>query len=248
MTAATGTWLRRFQPTADAPTRLVCLPHAGGSATWFAPLARRHAPHLDVLAAQYPARQDRRGEPPVPSITGLAAGVVADLLPLADRPIALFGHSMGATVAYEAARLLRGHGVTPVALFASSRRPPATHRGEVLHTKPDADLLRELDALGGTDLRLLDRELLDLALAALRVDYQAVEDYEHVPGEPLTCPVTALVGDADPKVTPEEAAGWAACTTGPFTREVFPGGHFFLTGHVDAVDALITSRLAAAPR
>lgn len=112
MTTNPGTaqdWIRRFHPDPDAPHRLVCFPHAGGSAKYFVPVARSLSPLCDVLAIQYPGRQDRRGESNIDNLEHLAAIIVDVLLPLADRPLTFFGHSMGATIAFEAARRLEAH-------------------------------------------------------------------------------------------------------------------------------------------
>lgn len=101
-----GLWIRRFHPRPDGDVRLVCLPHAGGSASFFFPVSQAMPPSVDVLCVQYPGRQDRRAEPVIDSIPDLADQVFAALLPWADRPLAFFGHSMGATLAFEVARRL----------------------------------------------------------------------------------------------------------------------------------------------
>ncbi|RPK82116.1 Phenyloxazoline synthase MbtB [Streptomyces sp. ADI98-10] len=80
-------WIRRYNPAADARVRLLCLPHAGGSASFYLPLSRELGPGIDVLTVQYPGRQDRRHEPCIDSITGLADALVEEVLPWADRPL-----------------------------------------------------------------------------------------------------------------------------------------------------------------
>jgi pyochelin biosynthetic protein PchC len=246
--ASTGSWIRRFHPAPDARTRLVCLPHAGGSATFYFPVSRAMSPGVDVLAVQYPGRQDRRTEPCVEDLGRLAELVTEALRPWLDRPFALFGHSMGATVAFEVARRLEDDGVSPLAVFASGRRAPSCHRDERVHLADDRGLVAELTRLSGTNSQMLDDgDALRMILPAVRADYRAAETYRYRPGPPLACPIVALTGDADPHVTLDEARSWAAHTTADFDLAVYPGGHFFLTDHATAVMRRVTRQLDAAP-
>ncbi len=243
----TGDWLRRFHPAEDAPVRLFCFPHAGGSASYYFPMSRALSPDADVLAVQYPGRQDRRHEACVDDLRELADRVVAELRPWCDRPVALFGHSLGASLAFEVAlRLQEAGDPVPVALFASGRRAPSHHReNQLVHLAPDDRLLAEIRALSGTDPAVLaDDELLRSVLPAIRGDYKAAETYRYRPGPALACPITVLTGDIDPAVTAEEAAGWADHTDGPFALHRFAGGHFYLNQHSSEVIGLIRQQLA----
>ncbi|MFJ8589300.1 thioesterase II family protein [Streptomyces sp. NPDC093595] len=238
VTVRTGAWLRRYHPADAAPARLVCFPHAGGSATYYYPLSRSLSPAVDVLAVQYPGRQDRRTETPVDDVTALADIVTEELRPWADRPLALFGHSLGATLAYEVALRLEAEGVQPVKLFASGRRAPSCHREhEAVHLDDDEALLATVRSLRGTSPEVLaDDKLLRRLLPAFRGDYKAAETYRKRPGTPLLrCPVTVLTGIADPEVTRAEADAWADHTAGDFTLHEFPGGHFYLNEHAVSV-------------
>ncbi|MCX4743047.1 alpha/beta fold hydrolase [Streptomyces antibioticus] len=241
--------MHRYEPAPDAPRRLVCFPHAGGSAPYFVPVARAMAGGTDVLAVQYPGRQERRGEPFLDSIDALARAAVDALAPWLDRPLTLFGHSMGAMVAFEAARLLEAEGRAPRGLVVSGRRAPTCVRSapDLVHLQDDEGLMNEIRRLNGTDERILaDEELLRMILPVIRSDYQAVESYRYRPGPPLSCPVLALIGDTDPQVTREEARFWAEHTTGPFDMTVFPGGHFYLNSQGNAVIRAIIEHMAAA--
>lgn len=231
-----GTWMRRYHPAPDARTRLVCFPHAGGSATFFFPVSRALSTGVDVLAVQYPGRQDRRAEPGVDDLRELADLVVDELHVWLDRPVALFGHSLGATLGFEVALRLRARGVTPLVLFASGRRAPSRHRDERVHLADDDGLVAELKRLSGTDSQILDdEEVLRMILPAIRSDYRAAETYRYTPGPKLDCPVVALVGDDDPRVTTDEAQAWNEHTTAAFELKVFTGGHFYLTTHATTV-------------
>ncbi|MFJ7199805.1 MULTISPECIES: thioesterase II family protein [unclassified Streptomyces] len=247
-------WIRRFLSTpgaTSAPARartalLVCLPHAGGSASFFFPVSRALSPALDVVAVQYPGRQDRRHETPVDDIPELARQVADALGPVDGRPVAFFGHSLGASLGFEIARLLQARGTDVCHLFASGRRAPSRTRDERVHLRDDEGLLAEVRELSGTDPRILgDPEVVRMALPALRADYRAAETYRYVPGPPLTCPITVFTGDNDPKVSAEEAGAWSAHTSAEFDLRTYPGGHFFLTDHQADMTRIIRERLAS---
>jgi len=244
-----GLWIRRFHPAPPGAPRLVCLPHAGGSASFYFPVSRALSPAVDVLAVQYPGRQDRRHEPCIDSVPELAVQVFAVLRPWLTAPTALFGHSMGASLAFELARLIEAEtGETPAHLFASGRRAPSAHRTETVHLLDDRGLLADVRKLSGTDMAVLgDEDMLRAALPAIRSDYRAAETYAYRPGPPLRCPITVFTGDDDPKTTVEEAQAWSTHTTGPFDLRVFPGGHFFLTLHQKAILRRISDALSGVP-
>ncbi|MDG4830641.1 alpha/beta fold hydrolase [Solwaraspora sp. WMMD1047] len=244
-----GGWVRRYRqedPRGERDAvRLVCFPHAGAGASCFFPLARILPSEIGVLGVQYPGRQDRYREPCIESIPLLADRIHEALLPLLDRPFALFGHSMGGLLAFEVARRCESDGnARPSWVCVSGRRAPSTHRDEWIHLEDDAGLVREMLTVGGTDRRLIeDPDLLTLMLSAVRSDYRAVETYSITAGPPLTCPMTVLTGKDDPKVTVSEAQEWAAFTTGGFTLRVFPGGHFFIDDCRAEVAGVITDAL-----
>ncbi|MFI8952675.1 thioesterase II family protein [Streptomyces sp. NPDC053750] len=242
-------WIIRFSPEPRAPVRLVCFPHAGGSASFFFPLAGALAPDAEVLAVQYPGRQNRRHEPCVDDVHALADAVAQALGARSDgRPFALFGHSMGSLVAFETARRLQTRGAAPSVLFASGRPAPSCLRADTVHLRDDQGILDEIRAVGGTDARILDDpELLSFALPALRADYRAVETYRAVEGAAVACPVTVLTGDHDPRVSVAEAEGWAVHTTGGFSMRVFPGGHFYLAELAREVAEAIRTTLRGTP-
>ena len=237
-------WCRIFHPAPKAPVRLVCLPHAGGSAGFYFPLARALAPRAEVLAVQYPGRQDRRGEPAATDLESLADHIAEELLPRTDRPYALFGHSMGAVVAFEAARRLRAAGHGPAELFVSGRRAPSLNRDNDPQPATDDEVIAEIRALNGTgDTLLEDPETLRMILPALRADYRALGRYRYRPGSPLDCPVTAFTGDRDPKAGVDEVRAWHAHTTAGFELHVLDGGHFFLVDRQAEMLRVLTERL-----
>jgi surfactin synthase thioesterase subunit len=224
----------------------VCFPHAGGSASFYFPVSTALRGRFDVLAVQYPGRQDRRHEGPIDSIPVLADRVFAALRPsLGDGPVAFFGHSMGAIVAYEVARRMEQEaGLSPAALIVSGRRAPSRRRTETVHHRDDDGIVAELRRLSGTETSLLaDDDIVRMILPAVRGDYRAIETYAHEPGPPLACAITAFLGDEDPQVTIDEARAWAEHTTGRFELRMFCGGHFYLTARREETIAQIVEVL-----
>jgi pyochelin biosynthesis protein PchC len=238
-------WIRRYKPCEASGLRLICFPHAGGAASYFFWLAQALAPHIEVLALQYPGRQDRRREKCVDNIPELVDRVGNALRGSIDGPFAFFGHSMGAVVAFEVTRRLQADSAgLPLRLFVSGRRAPSCRRTEAIHKRGDVALIEEVRRLGGTDPRILgDEEVLAGMLSLIRTDYMAAETYVYDPGPPLECPLTVLAGDNDPHATPAEVSAWRDFSTAEVDVRVFAGGHFYLTEYKPQVAEIITSSL-----
>lgn len=235
-------WIRDFHPADRTVPRMICFPHAGGTASYYFPVSRALSGKAEVLAVQYPGRQDRHTEPPLTDVHTLAACVFRELPQDGLDRTWLFGHSMGAAVAFEVARLMEGElGRSPAGVIVSGRRAPSRFRGETVHRQGDEALIASVKALDGTDPAVFaDAEIRRLVLPALRADYQAIETYRPAGTPRVACPVHAFVGDADPLTTVEEADDWRAHTDGTFTLRVFRGNHFYLTPRAGEVIAEIS--------
>ncbi|MDT7802389.1 MAG: hypothetical protein QOI78_5822 [Actinomycetota bacterium] len=243
----TAAWVRRFHDATGSTARLVCFPYAGGSASFFHPVSARFSPGTEVVALQYPGRQDRRREPCIDDLGKLADEIADRLATLSAKPTVFFGHSMGAVLAFETAyRLERAGTNAPATVVASGRRAPSTRREDRVHERDDEGLIAELRRLNGTDSAVFgDDELLQLALPSIRGDYTAIETYRCEPGRRIAAPIAVLTGDSDPKTTLAEAEAWREHTEGAFTIRVFAGGHFFLADHQADVTAEIAGHLDA---
>ncbi|MEU6862292.1 thioesterase domain-containing protein [Streptomyces sp. NPDC046876] len=249
-------WLKRFT-AADggaaagaATSRIVCLPHAGGAASAYQGWARHLPAGTELLAVQYPGRQDRLAEPCIESMAELADAVAAVLAGLPELPTAVFGHSMGALVAYETVvRLARNApGAPPVHLFVSATAAPApSAERRSLPALDDESLVAFTRRQGGTDPEVFEiPELRELLLPSLRADVRLLTDYRPAP-QPvrLDVPLTAFGGDRDAGCPPGSLSTWAGLTTGAFTSRVFPGGHFWLQGREEELVHLVAAAVPA---
>ncbi|KJS54580.1 hypothetical protein VM98_18385 [Streptomyces rubellomurinus subsp. indigoferus] len=233
-------WIRKLSSADEPKAALVCFPHAGGSANSYFQFARGFG-EFDVYGVQYPGRQDRRREPFRDSIAELAADIAEQLDGWTDLPVVLLGNSMGALVGFEVAQRLEAAGRAPLSLFACGRVAPTLRKDEQTHLKSRDDFLREMVELGGMGSELLqDEEIIDIVLPPMQADYRIAEKYCSSPQARVAVPIHVHIGDVDPKVSEEEAAGWRQATTGEFSLDVHRGGHFFFTeGNGDGLTAAV---------
>jgi medium-chain acyl-[acyl-carrier-protein] hydrolase len=242
-TAHGDRWLERKRSGKGEPLiRVVCFPYAAGTARTYRHWAEKLGHHIEICAVQLPGRERRLSEPAIRRYDEAVDILVSVLRPLLDLPVVLFGHSMGAILAYEVARgLLTREAAEPLALLVSGRRAPhMPSRRRRLHDLPRDELLAEIKALNGTPAEVFEhQDIIDLILPALRADLELVETYAQAPGPVLSCPVMAMSGDNDGQVNREELAAWRLVTTGPFKPLLFAGDHFYLndarSGFLDAM-------------
>ncbi|WP_414166758.1 thioesterase II family protein [Streptoverticillium reticulum] len=212
------------------PTRLYCLPHAGGTPAAYRGWAEALAPGIAVVPLQPPRRT---GPDARPATVARAAGTLAGrLAPETNRPYAFFGHSLGALVAFETVRALLHRGCpAPRRLFVCGCGPPPVEAvaGRALHTLPDEDFLRAVGRRGELPPEVLaDEELQEVLVPQLRADYALAETYQYRPGPPLPCPVTVLCGQSDPLVDHGRLPAWREHTTAAAPVRFVPGGHLLL--------------------
>lgn len=236
---------RCFVARPGAAVRLYCFPHAGGAASAYHRLARRLPEWIEVRAVQYPGRQDRYDDPLPASLEALAEEAVRALGTPFDRPTAFLGHSMGALVAFEAARRLRPRFPSPLAaLFVSACKAPAERLPRGLRFDED-EVRAYLRGLGGEGARALeaDEELWRLAFPVVSGDLRLVEGYRYAAGAPLTCPLVAIGGEDDASVPPGDLALWKDYAVGGTEVHTVAGGHFYFDDALDPLVSILTAAL-----
>lgn len=242
-------WLLPLGATAAPALRLFCFPPAGSGASAYRTWPHHAAPGLGLVAVVPPGRETRFSEAPLADLEDLISGAVSAIAPWAAQPFALFGHSLGALAAFEAARRLSAMGCPPAHLFVSGHVAPAlgSPRAPIAHL-PDAEFLRGLVALGGTPPEILAvPELVELLLPMLRADFAMAEGYRATPAPPLACPLTAFGGTEDPWVGPAGLDAWGEVTHGGFERHLLAGDHFYLAPAAPRLLGRIHDQLAARP-
>ncbi|MFC8989985.1 amino acid adenylation domain-containing protein [Streptomyces sp. NPDC056956] len=228
---------------------LVCLPFAGSGAGLYRPWARLGVPGVHVMAPQLPGREELFTETPYTDVREAARYVAAETVRLTaedTRPVALFGHSLGAVLAYETARELLARGFDRLRhVFVSGGAGPWDQRPPSSGLDDDA-LAAHVEEITGYRPPAFDNpDLRALLLPVLRADTVMHESYRPARDEPpLPIPVTALRGADDTLVAREQLDQWRETTAGQFCAVEIPGGHMYLTEQALPLLEAIAARMA----
>jgi surfactin synthase thioesterase subunit len=227
-------WISPRDRIEGARIRLFCLPHAGSGAVTYQSWKKELPPFVEICALRLPGRESRLSEKALSDSGTLSKDIAEVVAGECDLPYAIFGHSMGALLAYELAMNLRDKGISPPeGLFLSGRiGAHVALRTSPLHELPLDEFLSELEVrYGALPKELLeDREMLDFYLPILRTDIKLVETYRCQMRDPLVCPIYVTAGEDDRSVWIEGLSAWKQHTTSDFDLTMFHGGHFYLSG------------------
>jgi surfactin synthase thioesterase subunit len=210
---------------------LLCVPFAGAGPSFFHPWRDLSAGRWRVTSVELPGRERRFLETPYRNVVEAARGEIDDIV--ADlgegARTVLFGHSLGAVLAYELVHLLSARGVRVERLVVSGSPGPWTQRERRAAGLQGDEFLARVEEFAGFRHEALDHpEMRELILPTLQADCEMHEAYVPSTDDPVSVPVTSLRGDHDGLVTAEEARQWRAATTGEFSYAEFPGDHMYL--------------------
>jgi surfactin synthase thioesterase subunit len=230
--------LRRFRrPGGAAEPRLLllCFPHAGAGAALFRSWPAHLPADIEVVCPCLPGRDGRAAEAPLADMAKLITDLQNQVTAVLDRPYALYGHSLGAFIAFELAHVLRRQdAAAPVRLIVSGQRAPRLpYRQTPIYTLPDDEFLT---AVRRRHQAIPEKLLADPAMRAYltrlpRADFALVEAYQRPVVGRLPCPITAFGGVDDSTIESAELAAWSAETDADFRLQMMPGGHFFPQAH-----------------
>lgn len=244
-------WFHLPRPVARPRVRLFCFAHAGGSAATFHRWPASLGEDVEVLGAELPGRGARLGEPGYRRMPELIAALVAATGPRLDVPYAIFGHSLGAAIAFELARALRRAGAPlPAHLVVSARFAPQLPRTlPPVHALPQAAFLRALGArYGVANGALDDPEMAALLYPPLQADMEIFETWAPQAEAPLATPITACGGSRDPTVTRAGVDAWREQTSAGFASHVLDGDHFYLLTDPQPLLGVVRAALSGAGR
>ncbi len=244
-------WFEHLSNARAPSLCLFCFPYAGGSADVYRNWRRWLPEHIDLCLVHLPGRGRSMGERAFTRLTAMVDAVLDRIDRRTEAPYALFGHSMGALICFELARKLFCRSRSgPKHLFVSGHRAPQCSRNEpATFNLPYDKFIAELRKLNGTPQEFLGHpELMQLFMNVLRADFEAVETYEYLSGEPLSCPITVYGGLDDERVPMESCHAWQKQTSASCKVRMFKGDHFFIRNPgKEFIDAFRSDLLEAVP-
>lgn len=229
-------------------TKLVCLPYAGAGASFYRPWAALAGDALEIVPLQLPGRERLIDEEPYRDVHRAVDALMPQLrerLGSGDQRVALFGHSLGAVLAYELAhRLVAEPGVELVHLFVSGSPRPGQGREQRATGLSDDDFLARVGEFAGYSHPALDDpEMREMLLPTLRADVEMHEAYVPSTPLPLDAPLTVIRGEEDALVGHDDAASWKEASGRDFEHVEIAGGHMYLTESASALVDLIVSKV-----
>ncbi|MEY8352007.1 thioesterase domain-containing protein [Lachnospiraceae bacterium 54-53] len=232
--------IKGLDKTEDGHPVMFCFPYAGGGASVYGGWERALKGLADVCPIQLPGREERIMEEPYTEMSGLINDLMECMAPYIRRDMILFGHSMGAKMAFEMAGQLEQAGVFLKHLILSGSRVPDSPEPRPIYHLSDEEFKREIGRFDGTPAEILEnRELLDFFLPMLRADFTLDETYYQREMRALSCPITAFCGMQDEEAGPAAVLKWEELTGGKFECHMYGGGHFFIREHTGEILAVI---------
>lgn len=233
MTAPSRAYVLRPVSRPRATHRLVCVPWSGAGPGVYNRWAREMPEEVELLAVVLPRSTAwRDGEFTVEKI---AEQVAFDLLTRYGDVewLAVFGHSLGALVAFDVAARLQNERVRLDGVIVSGSRAAHLDPPVQLHQLDDEGLVDALIELGGlaVDLRY-DAMFLDRVLPRVRADLTACERYRPAATRAhLTngCELHAWAATGDWYAPPEAVQRWSELAGAHNSSlRTWAGDHFFV--------------------
>jgi len=226
--------------------RLFCFPHAGAGAVVFAKWPQNLPSDLGLGIPCLPGRDGRIEEPPCAEMPALISILVPEMLQELNTSYALYGHSMGAFIAFDLAHELSKLGYPPAHLFVSAQRAPSLpYPRKPIYALPDREFVDAvMERYANIPLPVLEhKDMMAILLRTLRADFTLTEAYQYRAFGRLTCPITAFGGTQDQHISREQLEAWAGETSNQFRLHWLPGGHFFHQESREELVSLIQSTL-----
>jgi medium-chain acyl-[acyl-carrier-protein] hydrolase len=234
--------------TPQSEVQLICFPFAGSGASLFYPWVHSLSPKFEIWAFQAPGHEELVDQELINDLVKMKEYILQKILPILKPPFILFGHSLGAVLAYELTKELQSKNLIPATLIVSGRQPPhlKSKKASISHLKNE-DFINEVFQFNGTPQELLaSNEFLEMAIPILRADFQLAENYQVQIQEKIKCPIKVLGSTHDQWIDVHEITQWSDATENSCEIAIFEGDHFHLKQNPKVITSYLNGVLRAA--
>lgn len=222
-------WIRKIGQENNSKVRVIFLPHAGGSASFFYELCSYLNPTIECIAIQYPGRQDRLDEDMIGNIDDYADLITEAIEDLEDKPTILFGHSMGSIIAYNMLSRNKEKLGFVKFLLVSAHNPPNKYIDYDSDSLEDDAIIDYLKEIGGLDeIILSNNDMMKVILPTVKNDLKAVKSFFINNPLQIEVPVCAIIGSEDKYTDMISVGEWGYLTNKWFDIRELIGGHFYM--------------------
>ena len=211
-------------------SKLFCFHHAGGTAAVFKDWVRNQK-NVAIYSVELPGKATRIRENFRTHYQELVPEIAETIVnELGESSFSLFGHSMGAVLAFKIAYFLETELMRkPTRLIVAGRHAPQEEYKDPYQTyMGDNKLVEELKRVNGTPKEILENEeLLNFLLPSIKNDYKLNESFDYK-NEVLSISITAHVSDQDPDANFSQMQKWEKVTNRDFEIKEYSGDHFFI--------------------
>lgn len=226
--------IKGIENVRDLDTILICFPHAGGGATIYRQWEKKLKGNIRVCPIQLPGREELISVKPYTDMRKLIEDLYERIKLYRDHDIYLFGHSMGAKIAYFVAKKMEENEIEIKGLVVSGNKPPDCPISYPLGNLPDNEFKVAIERFDGIPNEIMENEILfDFFLPMLKADFKLDESYCPQSVQPVHCPIIAFGGMRDKEADLKDILKWKDYTISDFFYQMFPGGHFFIRDYED---------------
>jgi surfactin synthase thioesterase subunit len=223
---------------------LVCVPHAGAGPSafrdWESPMT-----FGKPIVASLPGREERFSEACLTSIDAAIADLLGQVQNTSVRslPFLIFGHSLGAVLGFELARILsvkQGFDLRGL-IISGSPAPDASRTAKATGLQDEAFIERLFEFSGVRSAALEHPDLRGLLLPALRSDVELHESYLFDGRCCFDFPIVTIRGKNDSLVSRKAMKGWSKFTAFPIRHFEVSGGHMYDSSDGEGIISLVHS-------
>ncbi|MDX7991395.1 thioesterase II family protein [Xenorhabdus littoralis] len=219
----------------EAGAQLVFLHHAGGSCFSYVELARKLPEFIEVYCLELAGRGTRVSEPFQTDAEVVLSDILASIKRLKlgeDKPLILFGHSLGAEIAYQVAHRLECEAPEKkFSLIISARglSTPESREDRAYEEYSDEYVLNIIEQCGGTPANILSNpELRNYLIEIMKNDLILLDSLSRLPKIKLKTQIYVVGGSDDNRVSVSRLEGWWKMLFTSVEPQFFTGGHFYL--------------------